>query len=490
MSSWKNRPYGHETPYYALGPFKVRLPFLHYRFELPDYLQGLLMCAVDLAAIPLMVELLGMPFEAAIAIVMINGILYLLHHILGDPVIPGWITPAIPLVMAYVQTFDQGVDRVHALISFQMMLGLLSLILGQTKLASKVVYMIPAAIKSGIILGAGIAAIAIVFKEGGRFDQYPITISVVVGIAFYLIFSRHFSQLRQRGKIWGTLGKLGIFPIIILAIIVAPLAHEASWPSISWGLTKPNFALMFSEYTIFGVGFPPVTMFLTALPTALAAYIVLFGDILQSKAILAEADEIRADEKIDYDPNRAHLIFGGRNFLMSILGPDIVMCGPLWAAMHVVVVERYKQGKETMNSIFGGSGSFRWGTNTGLLLLPIVSLVKPILGIALALTLLIQGFVSVRIGIMEARSQRDLGIAGVIAAILVIKGASWAFAAGIILTALIYGKNFFVGETDQTFVKDLDVKNWGLKNMDAKNLGVDQDSNSLEKNETARDKVL
>lgn len=455
MSSWKNRREGQEAPYYALGPFKVRLPFLHYRFEWPDYFQGLLMCAVDLAAIPLMVELLGMPFEAAIAIVMINGFLYLLHHILGDPVVPGWITPAIPLVMAYVQTYDMGVDRVHALISFQMMLGFLSLVLGRTHLASKVVHMIPAAIKSGVILGAGIAAIAIVFKEGGRFDQYPITISVAVGIAFYLIFSRHFSQLRQRGKLWPTIGKLGIFPIIVLAIIIAPLAHEAPWPDISWGFTKPDFVLMFSEYTIFGVGLPPFMMFLTALPTVLAAYIVLFGDILQSKAILAEADAIRTDEKIDYDPNRAHLIFGGRNFLMSIFGPDIVMCGPLWAAMHVVVVERYKQGKEAMNSIFGGSGSFRWGTNTGLLLLPIVSLVKPILGIALALTLLIQGFVSVRIGIMEARSQRDLGIAGVIAAVLVIKGAAWAFAIGVILTALIYGKNFFVGEIDQTFIKDI-----------------------------------
>ncbi|MFT7299973.1 MAG: hypothetical protein ACI89Z_000425 [Porticoccus sp.] len=86
---------------------------------------------------------------------------------------------------------------------------------------------------------------------------------------------------------------------------------------------------------------------------------------------------------------------------MSIFGPDIVMCGPLWGAMHVVMVERYMQGKESMNLIFGGPGSFRWGTNTCWLLLPIVSLVKPILGVALALTLLIQGFVSVRIGIME-----------------------------------------------------------------------------------------
>lgn len=85
MSHWKTRQPGEESPYFALGPFKIRLPFLHYRFELPDYLQGLLMCAVDLAAIPLMTELLGMPFEAALAIVMLNGLLYLVHHLLGDP---------------------------------------------------------------------------------------------------------------------------------------------------------------------------------------------------------------------------------------------------------------------------------------------------------------------------------------------------------------------------------------------------------------------
>lgn len=69
---------------------------------------------------------------------------------------------------------------------------------------------------------------------------------------------------------------------------------------------------MFSEYTVFGVGFPPLIMYLTAIPTVLAAYIVLFGDVLQSKSILKEADEARQDEKIDYDPNRAHLIFGAK----------------------------------------------------------------------------------------------------------------------------------------------------------------------------------
>ncbi|MDT9027093.1 hypothetical protein [Rossellomorea yichunensis] len=455
---WRNRKDGEESPYIPMGPFKLRLPFIHYKFEWPDYVQGLLMCAVDLAAIPLMIELLGMPFEVALAVVLLNGILYLTHHLLGDPVVPGWITPAIPLIMAYVSAFPEGPERVHALVAFQLTLGLLSILLGVTGLAKKVVTFVPPAIKSGVILGAGFAAIISVFQVGGRFESFPWTISIAVGIAFYIIFSQHFNQLKAKSALWGLIGKLGIFPIIILAVIIAPLFGEAPWPTIEWGLINPDFGTLWSEYTIFGLGFPPAMLFVTALPTVLAAYIVLFGDVLQSKALIEEADDVRRDEKIDYNPNRAHMVFGGRNTIMSILGPDVTMAGPLWAAMQVVVIERFKEGKKAMHSIFGGSGSFRWGTNTGLLLLPIVSLVQPILGIALALTLLIQGYVSVRVGILESRSHRDLGIAGVIGAVLATKGATWAFAVGILLCFLIYGKKFFTGENDEIFTKDLENK--------------------------------
>lgn len=448
------RPEGVESPYWPAGPFKIRLPFVHYRFEWPDYFQGLLMCAVDLAAIPLMVELLGMPFEVALAVVILNGFLYLLHHLLGDPVVPGWITPAIPLLMAYCSTFPEGPERVHALVAFQLMLGLFSIAIGATGMAHRVVAAIPQAIKSGVIIGAGIAAVIAVFQVGGRFDSFPFTISIAIGIAFYVIFSQHFAKLKMGGGVFGAIGKLGIFPIIALAIIVAPIFGEAPWPSLEWGFSQPDFTTLWREYTVFGLGMPPLSMFLTAIPTVLAAYIVVFGDVLQARAILDEADVKRPDEKVEYNPDRAHLIFGGRNALMSFIGPDTTMCGPLWAAMHVVIVERFTQGKKSMKSIFGGAGSFRWGTNTGLLLMPIVTLVQPILGVALALTLLIQGYVSVRVGVMEARSQRDLGIAGIVAAVIATRGAAWGFAVGVILCLLVYGRDFFRGEVDRTFVKD------------------------------------
>ncbi|MBP8883792.1 MAG: hypothetical protein KBG74_05190 [Pseudomonas sp.] len=455
MSELHQQDLGVEAPYWPVGPFKVRLPFIHYRFEISDYMQGLLMCAVDLAAIPLMTEFLGMPFEVALAVVMLNGLLYLTHHLLGDPVVPGWITPAIPLLMAYCSQFPEGPERVHALIAFQLMLGIFSISLGMTGMARKVVSLVPSALKAGIIMGAGLSAVVTVFKEGGRFDAFPWTISIAIGIAFYLVFSIHFQELKKRNRFWWNFAKLGIFPIILLAVIVAPIFGEAPWPSIEWGFSQPDFVTLFNEYTVFGLGMPPLMMFITAIPTVFAAYLVVFGDVLGAKAILGEADHVRRDEKVDFNPDRSHLIFGGRNAFMSIFGPDVAMCGPQWSAMQVVITERFKGGAKAMKSIYGGVGSFRWGTNTGLLLLPVVTLVQPILGVALALTLLIQGYVSVRLGIMEARSQRDLGIAGVIGAVLAIKGAGWAFAIGLGLCLLIYGTRFFRGENDQTFTKDL-----------------------------------
>ncbi|CAN0099090.1 unnamed protein product, partial [Chrysoparadoxa australica] len=243
LKTWKSRVHGDESPYIPLGVFKVRLPFIHYKWEWPDYLQGLLMCAVDLAAIPLIMELLGMPFEAAIAIVILNGLLYLVHHLLGDPVVPGWITPAIPLLMIYVNEFPMGPERVQALMAFQMMLGMLSIILGLTNLATKVVHAIPTAIKSGIVMGAGIAAVVSVFEQDGRFDQFPWTTSIAVGVAFYLIYSKHYASLRTRHHVFQIIAKLGIFPIILLAVIVAPMVNESAWPVLEWGITQPDFHL-------------------------------------------------------------------------------------------------------------------------------------------------------------------------------------------------------------------------------------------------------
>lgn len=168
----------------------------------------------------------------------------------------------------------------------------------------------------------------------------------------------------------------------------------------------------------------PVLRFSLSGASALYAELadLLFGDVLKTKSILGEVQAKRGDENFDYNPDRAHMIFGARNAGMSIIGPDVTMGGPIWAAMQVVLTERFSKGRKAMDSIFGGAGSLRWGANTGLIIMPIVTLAQPILGVALSLTLLIQGYVSVRIGVMEALSQRNLGITGVTGAVLATRG--------------------------------------------------------------------
>ncbi len=431
------RDFGAEQPYTPLGPFKLRIPFVHYKFAWPDYVQGLLVCAVCLSAVPMLQEYLGMPFDIAITIVILNGILYCTHVLLGDPVVPGWVTPAIPILILYVSQFEPGPDRMHALIAFEFMLGFLAFVLGASGLGRKMIKIVPNAMQAGIIVGAGIAAVIVVFKTGSHFDKTPLTICICMAIGFFLLFSNTFRVLAGRNRVAKFISDMGILPIMVLAILIGPLVLETPWPTVEWGLVKPNFIGVWREWTIFGLGLPPAKMFLTAIPVVLSTYIVLFGDMIQAKALIEDCAEKRPDEKVDYNPNRSHIIFGLRNMVMSVIGPDLTMCGPLWAAMQVVICDRYKKGRKAMDSILSGAGSFRFGTLTGYFLLPIVTLVKPILGVALASTLLIQGFVSFRVGITKARTPLDLGIAGVMAAILASRGAAWGLAVGIVMCLLL-----------------------------------------------------
>ncbi len=440
---------GKEQPYIPAGPFKIRLPFIHYRFEIADYIQGLIMCAVCLGAIPMLTENLGMPFEVALAIVTLNGMLYCIHTLLGDPVVPGWITPAIPLLIAYCLTFPEGAERMQALIAFEITLGLFAILLGITGVASKIVAIVPNAVKSGIILGAGFSAIYMIFKEGGKFEKAPITIAICLIVAFYLLFSNGFKKLSQKNKFWKTVANVGILPAVLIAVIVGPITGETGMPAIEWGFSIPAYGELFRNWVPWGaIGWPSFSKYIASIPTVIAIYIVLFGDVVQSKALVHDADMAREDEIIDYNPNRAHLIFGLRNTIMGCIGPDITMCGPLWAAMQVVVCERYKKGRESMQSLFGGAASFRFGTLTGYFLLPIVTLMTPILPIALALTMIVQGFVSVRIGALQAKSFTDLGIAGIIGGVLLAKGSAYALGIGIVCCILAYGKDFVKGDVN------------------------------------------
>lgn len=421
---------GAEQPFIPAGPFNIRIPLIHFEWEWPEFFQGLILCATCLGAIPVLTEYLGVSFEVALTMVIINGALYMLHFLLGDPVVPGWITPAIPLIMAFMTKYQIGPERTQALIALQIMVAFVFLFLGSTGLAFRLVSLIPESIKAGVILGAGISAVINVLNT--RFAKAPIVITLGTVLAFYLLFSVSFKSMAKKNRFLWQLSKYGMLPSIIFALIVGPFVKELPWPQIEWGFSSLKIGELISGYTLFGIGFPKFSYFIDALPLLVAVYIIAFGDFVLAESVISAANKERPDELIEFSPNRSNLISGIRNLVMAIVSPYTQLCGPLWAAVTVSVAERYKQGKEGMYSLWGGIGTFRIATFIALFLMPIVSLVRPSLTVALALTLVVQGFACAYIAMEMCKNNAQRGVAGFMAVILAIKGAAWGLGAGVV----------------------------------------------------------
>ena len=154
------RKYGEEQPYIPFGPFKIRLPIIHHEWEWTECLAAMFLGVACLGAgVGVTMNVLGIEnFYIALTFGILNGICYYLPALLGDPVVPGWITPALPLTINYLTTFTIGPERTQALIALQILVALLFLVMGTTGLGRKLVQSIPNSIKAGIVLGSGISA--------------------------------------------------------------------------------------------------------------------------------------------------------------------------------------------------------------------------------------------------------------------------------------------------------------------------------------------
>ncbi|GAB6174545.1 permease [Paradesulfitobacterium aromaticivorans] len=439
------RKYGAEQPYIPLGIFKLRLPFIHYGIEVPEIIQAIFMFVTGLAATKFLEDMFGIPFEVALTIVLFHEITYSLHQLFGDPIIAGWITPAIPLTVAFLSKFTLGVDRIEALIALQITVGVMFLILGSTGLAKKILDVLPNSIKAGIVLGAGIAAIVgkygfLPAAQGGvGFAKYPVSMSVGIALAFFLLYAKGFEVMKAKGgSIVGIFAKYGMVPGIIGAMVVGIAVGEVQMPKIDqWGFFVPRVGEVFSTFNAFAVGIPSLSTFIAALPMAIVAYIIAFGDIIIGQTVIEKANEFRDDEYIDMNANRTNILCGVRNLIEGTMFPTVTLAGPLWAAMTVAVAERYKQGRKAMDSIFGGSGTFNIVKWMAILSLPLVAFFKPILPIAIALTTMVQGFACFYIAIEMLKTKEEQGVAGVLGAILAIAGPTYGLASGIVLYLVV-----------------------------------------------------
>lgn len=438
-----SRQHGAEHPFWALGPFKIRLPFIHYRWEFPEMVQGLFMFVVSLGMIPLLMKYLGMPYEAALAFCVVAGIGYLLPALMGVPLVPGWITPAIPVVLLYLQAFEPGPEAVKAMFALQLEVFVIFLVLGLTGLGNKLVRIIPNSLKSGIIIGAGIAAMMGELKTGGRIDTTPVSLLIGSIVSAYILFSLSFKHVVETSKLAKIISNFGMIPGMFVAMIIGWTVGEYALPDIQWGITSPDFGLMMN-YLVFDTGMPDADMFLLAIPTAIIAYVIAFGDILVGFTLCRRVDHLRPDEKIELDVTRVHLVTALRNGLHALLAPWPGLAGPLWTAAHATVAERYALGRKAMDSIYSGGGTF-WITGLiAIFILPLVSVFKPVLPIALSLTLVLTAYICIMVGMEELKSSTERGVAGIVAVTLAMpdpKATVYAVAIGLVLYWLIERPN-------------------------------------------------
>jgi hypothetical protein len=452
------RKYGEEQPGIKLGPFKIRLPLIHHEWQWTEFLAALFLGVACLGAgVTTTMTTFGLDnaeniaalgltengaFLMALSFGVLNAVCYYLPSLLGDPVVPGWITPALPLTLSYLSQWSLpnyatgNVDRIHAMIALQMTVALSFLIMGVTGLGRKLVTAIPMSIKAGIVLGAGVTAGMNVITA--RMPKAPYTVVIAVLLAYLFLFNTTFARMAEKNRWWRLLRNQGVVPAQIFAIILAPmLLKEIPMPQIQWGLTPLNFGFLMEHFTIFGIGFPAASYFISAIPMALTVYIIAFSDFVLAKELVTDASAQRPDETVIFDAGRSNLVSFLRNGIMSLFAPWVPMCGPLWASGLLTITERYKRGYKTMASYWGGVCTFRASTVIAVMILPIVTLIRPAFAIFFGITMAVQCYACGNIGMRMATTPNERGIATVIAATLACSTPGWALGVGVLMWVLI-----------------------------------------------------
>ena len=75
---------------------------------------------------------------------------------------------------------------------------------------------------------------------------------------------------------------------------------------------------------------------------------------------------------------------------MALFAPFFPTQGVLWSGAQVIIVGRWAQGKEKLESLMSGISAFYYyGIPVVFLILPLITFLKPFMPIALMLTLLL-----------------------------------------------------------------------------------------------------
>lgn len=428
------REFGGVQPCWRIGLFRIRLPFIHFKISPPEIVTGLMNACTSYGALAVLIETLNLTPEVAWALVVFETGMYTLNWLLGEPSICGWITPAMAIIVVFLESIDPGVARLQMLTAIQLELGILFIVLGFTGLSKKLNTLIPPGVKAGIVLGAGVNAVAVRLAVGGPVDT--VTIGCVSGlvIVFLLMYSQRVRKYMDTNRVLAVLGNYSFLWAILALLICGGVSGDFEFNWSGQILKVPDFGALFLTVCPFIIGFATDPMiWVQALPYALMAWVIAYGDFITVQQLGMQSS--REDEYIEFDPNRTNVICGIRNVILSLFAPYPALAGPLSAPYCVATYARYKQaGQQGMDSIYDGSGTNLIFTVIGLFVYPLYEASLAASAAILVVVLLIQGFICAQIAFGLVRDDLDKGMSGMIAGFIIARGGG----VGVVLAIIFY----------------------------------------------------
>jgi hypothetical protein len=420
------------------GPFCTRIPGIHVRLDLVDFVQGGFVALMTGGVVGyLFTTIFGLPFEVA-WFVMVFQLFFVWSQtfLFGDPYAPGWITPALPLVLFFLGAFQPGPDAVKAMTAVMLLVGLVFLFFGITGLGKRFISWLPPSIKAGIILGAAVSAF---LGEYGRIISLPITCLTASGIAIFLMFSPWIGKIRKKHKSVFYLASLAYLAGLVVAGISGYIGGELSY-SFRWGFYIPPVSEYFAMMMPYSIGWPTFDMFFTAIPLVFAIYVIAFGDMITGEGIITFAKKVRDDPDAVVDHKRSHLALAIRNLLhLFIGGPFIPLHGPIWTGVTAFVWEKFSRLGCYKRTVYEGTTSFYMLAFVLMFLWPAISLAQPLLPIALHLTLILTAIVCAYVSLGMVKHRMEYITVILMATVIGTYGITWGIIVGIIAHIALIG---------------------------------------------------
>lgn len=419
------------------GKFTTRIPGIHIGISWPEIIQGgLITTATGGAVAALTMRFFQVPFEVAWSVVLIQlfWVWVVATLLCGEPYAPGWITPALPVVMAFLGGFEPGVPAIHAMMAVTLCVAAIFLLFPITGLGNLFFKWVPVELRAAIILGSAIVAFD---TEFGRLHTMPHVLPVVWAVVLWLMFSVWFTKAKKGSRILNLMGSMAMLMGVFVAVIVGLWFKELSF-DIRMGFHIPQIAEYLRAVSPFSIGWPAMDMYVKAFPLALMIYIFAFGDLVLANTLLEHASKARKDEKLQIDNTKSHIVLFIRNIGHLLTGgPFIPLHGPIWAGVHVFLTERYKSGRRNMDSLFTGLFNWYWPAFILIFLVPVITFMKPLLAVALSITLILTGFACAYVAISLVKTPESQGYAFLVGMIIAKFGPAVGLGLGIGLYLLL-----------------------------------------------------